>query len=185
VDLGEGPKVTSVAEMYGQFAAEAVELIPRWRERLSSDPSSLAELEPEVHAAFATQVSRAKVGGEDVLVFLVPDVTKGRDYSMEIIHVAPANSPSPLLIRMAGLRVGGDVNAVLPLQWRSVGPTTSRPPQGSGKKYTSQRFAFAREMEPKRDKSVVFDLILEFEGNRILSQRIELEPLLVMMHSAM
>jgi hypothetical protein len=39
--------------MYGQFAAEAVELIPRWRERLAGDPSSLAELEPEVHAAFA------------------------------------------------------------------------------------------------------------------------------------
>lgn len=53
MDLGEGPKVTSVAEMYGQFAAEAIELIPQWRERLSSDPSSLSELEPEVHAAFA------------------------------------------------------------------------------------------------------------------------------------
>lgn len=53
MSLEEGPKVTSVAEMFGQFAAEAVELIPRWRERLAGDPSSLMELEPEVHAAFA------------------------------------------------------------------------------------------------------------------------------------
>jgi len=49
----DGPKITSVEQMYGQFAAEAVVLIPQWRERLASDPSSLAELEPEIHRAFA------------------------------------------------------------------------------------------------------------------------------------
>lgn len=51
--LGEGPKITSVVEMYGQFAGEAIELIPERRDRLADDPSSLAELEPEVHAVFA------------------------------------------------------------------------------------------------------------------------------------
>jgi hypothetical protein len=48
-----GQKITSVEEMYGQFAAEIIVLIPQWRERLSKDPSCLAELEPDVHRAFA------------------------------------------------------------------------------------------------------------------------------------
>jgi hypothetical protein len=52
VDGPNGPNVQSVEEMIGQFTSELVSLMPAWRQRILVDPSSLEELEREVHAAF-------------------------------------------------------------------------------------------------------------------------------------
>ena len=52
VDGQDAPSVQSTEEMAGRFSAELMTFIPRWRDRLSEDPSCLEELEYTVHAAF-------------------------------------------------------------------------------------------------------------------------------------
>lgn len=49
----DGPRVTGPEEMAGRFHAELIVALPGWKQRLAEDPQRLAELEQEVHAAFA------------------------------------------------------------------------------------------------------------------------------------
>jgi hypothetical protein len=52
VDGQDAPSVQSTEEMAGRFSAELMTFLPQWRDRLSEDPSCLADLEHEVHRAF-------------------------------------------------------------------------------------------------------------------------------------
>jgi hypothetical protein len=47
------PRVTGPEEMAGRFHAELISAMPGWKQRLVEHPQRLAELEHEVHAAFA------------------------------------------------------------------------------------------------------------------------------------
>jgi hypothetical protein len=69
MDGPKGPRVTGPEEMAGQFHAELIVALPGWKQRLSEEPERLAELEQEVHAAFAR-------GGDFLLAGLLALVMK-------------------------------------------------------------------------------------------------------------
>lgn len=49
----DGPVIQSVEDMAGQFSSELMTLMPGWKERLTSMPEELEQLEQVVHTAFA------------------------------------------------------------------------------------------------------------------------------------
>ena len=53
MDGAEGPRVTGPEEMAGRFHAELIVAVPGWKQRLAEEPERFAELEQEVHVAFA------------------------------------------------------------------------------------------------------------------------------------
>lgn len=53
VDGPESPAVKSAEEMAGRFHGELMAQMPDWKARLTHDPSSLPQLERDVHASFA------------------------------------------------------------------------------------------------------------------------------------
>ena len=52
VDGPNSPPVKSSEEMIGRFQAELISALPGWKERVSSDPGRLAELERDVQQVF-------------------------------------------------------------------------------------------------------------------------------------
>jgi hypothetical protein len=53
MDGAEGPRLTGPEEMAGRFHAELMVAMPGWKQRLGEEPERFAEVEHEVHAAFA------------------------------------------------------------------------------------------------------------------------------------
>ena len=45
------PPVKSPEEMVGRFQAELITALPGWKQRLTTNPGQLAEVERDVHAA--------------------------------------------------------------------------------------------------------------------------------------
>jgi hypothetical protein len=52
VDGRDGAAIESVEEMAGRFSSELMTLMPSWKERLTSRPDELEQLEHDVHGAF-------------------------------------------------------------------------------------------------------------------------------------
>jgi hypothetical protein len=67
------PEIESVEEMVGRFQAELMTVLPKWKDRLASDPSSLEELERDVHQMHAR-------GADLVVAGLVAIVMKRPDF---------------------------------------------------------------------------------------------------------
>lgn len=73
VDGPDGPAIESVEEMAGRFSSELMTLMPVWKERLTSKPDELEQLEHDVHAAFAR-------GADLVLAGLIAVVMKQKAF---------------------------------------------------------------------------------------------------------
>jgi hypothetical protein len=73
VDERNSPPVVSPEEMAGRFHGELIGMMPDWKRRLSEDPAQLAELEHNVHDAFAR-------GADLVVAGLVALVMKQRGF---------------------------------------------------------------------------------------------------------
>ena len=73
VDERNSPPVVSPEEMAGRFHGELIGMMPDWKRRLSEDPARLAELEHNVHDAFAR-------GADLVVAGLVALIMKQRGF---------------------------------------------------------------------------------------------------------
>lgn len=62
VDGPKSPPVKSPEEMVGRFQAELMAFLPEWKRRLEDSPAELANLEREVHTAFARGADLLVVG---------------------------------------------------------------------------------------------------------------------------
>ena len=77
MDGPDTPCVRSPEEMAGRFQAELMTALPRWKERLWTDPTQLVELEQEVHAAFSR-------GADLLVVGLLAVVTKAPEFKKPV-----------------------------------------------------------------------------------------------------
>jgi hypothetical protein len=62
VDEKNSPPVESPEEMVGRFQAELITALPGWKQRLTTNPGQLAELEREVHVTFSRGADLLVVG---------------------------------------------------------------------------------------------------------------------------
>jgi hypothetical protein len=62
VDGKSSPPVESPEEMVGRFQAELITALPGWKQRLTTNPGQLAELEREVHVTFSRGADLLVVG---------------------------------------------------------------------------------------------------------------------------
>lgn len=69
VDGPGGPCVESPEQMAGRFHSEMITALPKWKQRLWSNPDQMIDLEQEVHTAFAR-------GADLLMVGLMAEVTK-------------------------------------------------------------------------------------------------------------